>query len=132
MSASAMKSLCFWPPESVMNQASRFSIEAELFEQPVAVDGPRIERRPEIDRFPDLDPLLQLRFLELDTDAVLQRVDVARTDRDRARNGASIGRRSPSTHSIVVVFPAPLGPIRPKISPASTSNDTSSTATVVP
>jgi hypothetical protein len=34
--------------------------------------------------------------------------------------------------SIVVVFPAPLGPIRPKISPLLTSNDTSSTATVVP
>src|SRR5215831_3148161 len=42
------------------------------------------------------------------------------------------GFRSPSTHSIVVVLPAPLGPIRPKISPWQTSNDTSSTATSEP
>ena len=35
-------------------------------------------------------------------------------------------------HSIVVVFPAPFGPISPKISPCSTTNDTSSTATVGP
>ena len=40
------------------------------------------------------------------------------------------GVRSPCTHSMVVVFPAPLGPISPKISPSYTSNDTSSTATV--
>src|ERR1700704_1695784 len=42
------------------------------------------------------------------------------------------GFRNPSTHSIVVVLPAPLGPISPKISPSFTSNDTSSTATVEP
>ena len=42
------------------------------------------------------------------------------------------GERSPSTHSIVVVFPAPFGPIRPKISPCRTSNDTSATAIVRP
>jgi hypothetical protein len=38
----------------------------------------------------------------------------------------------PSTHSIVVVFPAPFGPIKPKISPSTTSKDTLSTATVRP
>ena len=32
--------------------------------------------------------------------------------------GPAIGRRSPSTHSIVVVLPAPFGPISPKISPS--------------
>ena len=42
------------------------------------------------------------------------------------------GVRSPSTHSIVVVLPAPFGPIKPKISPGWTSNETSSTATVRP
>jgi hypothetical protein len=42
------------------------------------------------------------------------------------------GVRRPSMHSIVVVFPAQLGPIKPKISPSLTSNDTSSTATVGP
>src|SRR6267142_342279 len=42
------------------------------------------------------------------------------------------GTRNPSTHSSVVVLPAPFGPISPKISPSLTSNDTSSTATVLP
>ena len=42
------------------------------------------------------------------------------------------GLRRPSMHSMVVVFPAPLGPIKPKISPSFTSKDTSSTATVEP
>ena len=42
------------------------------------------------------------------------------------------GSRSPSTHSIVVVFPAPFGPMRPKISPRRTVKETSSAATVRP
>jgi len=33
-------------------------------------------------------------------------------------------------HSIVVVFPAPLGPIKPRSRPSFTLEDTSSTATV--
>ena len=33
-----------------------------------------------------------------------------------ARRGPAV--RRPSTHSIVVVLPAPLGPIEPKISPS--------------
>ena len=40
--------------------------------------------------------------------------------------------RTPSTHSMVVVLPAPLGPMSPKISPSNTSKETSSTATVEP
>ena len=42
------------------------------------------------------------------------------------------GARSPSMHSIVVVLPAPFGPISPKISAGCTAKDTSSTATVRP
>ena len=42
------------------------------------------------------------------------------------------GFRSPEMHSTVVVFPAPFGPRMPKISPSSTSRDTSLTATVEP
>ena len=42
------------------------------------------------------------------------------------------GARKPSMHSIVVVLPAPFGPISPKISPVSTSKETSSTASVRP
>src|SRR5437773_8960907 len=40
--------------------------------------------------------------------------------------------RTPSMHSMVVVLPAPLGPMSPKISPSNTSKETSSTATVEP
>src|SRR5206468_12534092 len=49
---------------------------SELSEQLATVDRARVERRPEIDRFPDADALLQLRLLELDTDPLLQRVGV--------------------------------------------------------
>src|SRR5712691_2876610 len=42
------------------------------------------------------------------------------------------GLRSPSIISRVVVFPAPLGPSRPKNSPAPTSRQTPSAATVSP
>jgi hypothetical protein len=59
---------------------------------------------------------------------------------DASRRGSSprmvmvprSGLRWPSTHSMVVVLPAPFGPMRPKISPCWTSSDTSSTATVEP
>ena len=42
------------------------------------------------------------------------------------------GCRRPSTHSMVVVLPAPFGPISPKISPWKTSKETSSTAAMGP
>ena len=42
------------------------------------------------------------------------------------------GARSPSRHSIVVVFPAPFGPTTPKISPAATWNEMASTARTAP
>src|SRR5690625_812085 len=41
-------------------------------------------------------------------------------------------RRSPETISTAVVFPAPLRPSIPKISPGSTAKETSSTATTSP
>src|SRR5512141_2059799 len=67
--------------------------ETELIEQVFAVHRLRIERRPEVDGLPDLDPLLELRLLKLYADPILQRVDVAeriqRKHRDRA------GVRSP-------------------------------------
>ena len=52
-------------------------VEPELPEQPVAVGGVRIERLPEGDRLPHLDPLLELRLLQLHPDAELQRAPVA-------------------------------------------------------
>ena len=42
------------------------------------------------------------------------------------------GRRSPTAHSMAVVFPAPFGPKMPKISPSATDTETSSTATRFP
>ena len=40
--------------------------------------------------------------------------------------------RSPQSSLIVVVFPAPSGPMRPNISPRLTVYDTPATASVVP
>src|SRR6185436_15139754 len=51
--------------------------QSELLEERTTVDGARIERRPEIDRFPHADALLKLRLLELDPDAHLQPAGVA-------------------------------------------------------
>ena len=108
--------------------------EAQLLEQAIAVaDRLLVERRPQVDRLPHLDALLQVRLLQLHADPFLQLIDVAKRieaqHRDACRDRAGA---SPSTHSMVVVLPAPFGPIRPKISPSCTSNDTSSTATVLP
>src|SRR5512140_2680956 len=44
----------------------------------------------------------------------------------------SVGASSPQRIRMVVDFPAPLGPRKPKISPAATSSDTWSTATKSP
>ena len=77
-----------------------------------------VERRPQVHGFPHFDPLLQLRLLQLHANAVLQRAYASRTGlSDSTEMLPRSGSRSPSTHSIVVVLPAPLGPISPKISP---------------
>ena len=71
MSAIAMKSRCFCPPESVMNQASRLSARPSC-------SSSRLRQRfsgramPRVDCFLDLDALLELRLLELHADPVLQ------------------------------------------------------------
>src|SRR5215471_12118101 len=48
------------------------------------------------------------------------------------RISPDVGVVSPSRSWIVVVFPAPLGPRRPKISPGATENERSSTACTSP
>ena len=115
MSASAMKRRCFWPPESVMNQAWRLSASPSWSSRRSPSDGLRIERGPQIHRLANLDALLELRLLQLHTDPLLKRV------RDRGRDRARAPRwclcsacANPSMHSIVVVLPAPFGPIKPK------------------
>ena len=50
----------------------------------------------------------------------------------RTRAAPEVRRWSPSRHSMRVVFPAPLGPMIPKISRSATSKETSSTATRSP
>src|SRR5690606_454599 len=51
--------------------------EAQLLEQPRAVDGAWVECRPQRHGFAYLDALLQLRLLQLHADAVLQCVRIA-------------------------------------------------------
>ena len=87
---------------------------------------------PQVDRLPDLDALLELGLLELYADAVLQLGGVRRGIVAENSDLAGVGRASPSTHSMVVVLPAPFGPMRPKISPSLTSKEMSSTAIVGP
>ncbi len=43
-----------------------------------------------------------------------------------------VGARKPVSMRSVVVLPAPLGPRKPTISPVSTRNDTSFTASLLP
>jgi hypothetical protein len=44
-------------------------------------------------------------------------------------DGAGCGRQIPARQRSVVVFPAPLGPTRPRTSPGATSKESSRTAT---
>ena len=48
------------------------------------------------------------------------------------RTAPDVGARKPSSISMVVVLPAPLGPSTATISPASTVNDTPRTASTSP
>src|ERR1039458_1522729 len=55
-----------------------------------------------------------------------------RTSRPSTRTLPEVGRLRPSIISNVVVFPAPLGPSTPKVSPCSTEKEMSSTAVRLP
>ncbi len=68
----------------------------------------------------------QFCLLQLDADGLLD--DGPVPQRIGPEHPDPAGVRSPATHSTVVVLPAPFGPSTPKISPSSTSNDTSTTA----
>ena len=104
MSASAMNSRCFCPPESVMNHALRFSASPSCSSSRSPSIGRAVERRPEVHRLAHLDALLQLRLLQLHADPLLQLVDVRDRiepeHRDRARDPAGAPlRRTPSSWS---------------------------------
>jgi len=73
------------------------------------------------------DPRQPLRYLEV-RGMVAEMTEAGAAGHLDCLASKYAGRR-PWTHSTVVVFPAPFGPRMPKISPACTSNDRSSTAT---
>ena len=69
----------------------RFSVRPSWSSSSSPFDRARVERRPEIDGLPHLDALLQLRFLQLDADAVLERVRVLARVEPQDRDGAAVG-----------------------------------------
>src|SRR5688572_27449392 len=74
--------------------------EAQLVEKPISVRAlPAVQRRPEVDRFPDLDSLLQLRLLKLHADTLLQGVSVAARIQAEHRHRAAI-RRPHAFHAL--------------------------------
>jgi hypothetical protein len=68
----------------------------------------------------------------LHADALAERGGVATRVETEDGDGAAIGNAMPLDAFHRGGLAAPLGPIRPKISPSRTSSDTSSTATVRP
>ena len=66
--------------------------QAQLIEEAVAVHGRAIEGGPEVHRLPHLDALLELRFLQLDADPLLQRHGVAARVEPEDGNRAAVGR----------------------------------------
>ena len=79
--------------------------EPELLEQAFAIGHrPSIERGPQVDRLPHFDALLELRFLQLHADSILQPIDIANriqrqhADRSAVRPSAAL-RRTPSSWS---------------------------------
>src|ERR1700722_9103032 len=70
--------------------------QAKLFEQPFTVCRfLPIKGRPEVYRLPHFDPLLQLRLLELNSDPLLQLVNVVKGTKTQHRDGAPIGDTQP-------------------------------------
>src|SRR5262245_17803450 len=69
--------------------------EAELLEQARAVDRRAVQRRPEIDGFPHLHALLELRRLELHADALLKRIDITYRIESQHRDSAAIRNAQP-------------------------------------
>ena len=65
--------------------------DAKLIEQAFRAHVPGIEGGPQIDRFPHLDALLQLRLLELHADAILQAPPVAGGIHPEHRDRAALG-----------------------------------------
>src|SRR5215469_16409161 len=66
--------------------------ETKLFEQVLAVDRfLSVKRSPQIYRLPYLDPLLQLRLLQLNPDSLLQLVNLTKRVKTQNRDSAPVG-----------------------------------------
>ena len=136
-SVQASASFCFMPPDS--RSASRDAERRQLrhLEQaiaPRAVVAHAVNLGEERDVLVDAQIAVQAEALRQVADRVGEPRDARGPDRDpstrtRPRVGAAAGRRS---MRMVVVLPAPSGPIRPNISPRSTDSDSSLTAVVWP
>jgi len=67
--------------------------ESQLVEQPVTVRRlSLVKRRPKVHGLPDLDPLLELRLLQLRPDPVLERVHIAKRVQPEHRDAPTIWR----------------------------------------
>jgi hypothetical protein len=66
--------------------------QAQMLQEPIAIDRPLVQRSPQIDGFPDLDPLLQLRGLQLHADAMLQRAPISQFAATRQICGRRVAR----------------------------------------
>ena len=73
--------------------------QAEPRQQLLAVHRMRVERGPEIHRLPHRDALLQLRLLELDAHALLQRPTVPHRVEPEHADGAAV-RRAEAAHAL--------------------------------
>src|SRR2546430_5921533 len=87
-----------------------------------------VEARVEPDDLPNREIGLEARRLKLDAhprfrySGICSGIDIADSDR------AGVGSQQTPIALRVLVFPAPFGPSRPKISPSLMSRDTPSTA----
>src|ERR1035437_8983998 len=67
--------------------------KAKLFEQPFALDRiPLVKGCPEVYRLPHFDALLQLCLLQLNSNSLLQLVNVVEGIKTQYRDGAPVGR----------------------------------------
>ena len=109
-----------WPPESLPTQAVGFLGELEFVENLVARARMRVEAGEELDGFADTQLFGETGFLERDAKPLAQfaLMRLPGLPEDRRLLPTSVASR-PSRISMVVVFPAPLGPSRPKHSPVS-------------
>ena len=107
------------PPESLPTQASAFSASCSSSRTSAEDERLAIEAGEQVHGFADGELLREARFLQRDAQPLAQlRASVVPGMRPRISTSPEVGCSKPSRISMVVVLPAPLGPSRPKHSPA--------------